>query len=78
MLTRLISVVIALALCGTAFADDLIGQATVIDGDTIEIHGTRIRIFEIDAPESDQLCRNERGGRYRCGQKASNALFETS
>jgi endonuclease YncB( thermonuclease family) len=65
-----------LALCGAAFADDLIGQASVIDGDTIEIHGTRIRIFGIDAPESDQLCRNEESELYRCGQKASNSLFE--
>jgi endonuclease YncB( thermonuclease family) len=66
----------ALAVCNAAFADDLIGQASVIDGDTIEIHGTRIRIFGIDAPESDQLCRNEESELYRCGQKASNALFD--
>jgi endonuclease YncB( thermonuclease family) len=26
------------------------GTASVIDGDTIEIHGTRIRLFGIDAP----------------------------
>jgi endonuclease YncB( thermonuclease family) len=61
---------------GPAFADDLIGQASVIDGDTLEIHGTRIRIFGIDAPESDQLCRNGESELYRCGQKASNALFD--
>jgi endonuclease YncB( thermonuclease family) len=66
----------ALAVCSAAFADDLIGQASIIDGDTIEIHGTRIRIFGIDAPESDQLCRNEESELYRCGQKASNALFD--
>jgi endonuclease YncB( thermonuclease family) len=52
-----------------------IGQASVIDGDTLEIHGTRIRLFGIDAPESEQLCRNVQGDRYRCGQQASNALF---
>ena len=66
----------ALAVCGAAFADDVIGQASVIDGDTIEIHGTRIRIFGIDAPESDQLCRNGDSEHYRCGQKTSNALFD--
>jgi endonuclease YncB( thermonuclease family) len=66
----------AFAVCSAAFAEDLIGQASVIDGDTIEIHGTRIRIFGIDAPESDQLCRNEESELYRCGQKASNALFD--
>jgi len=66
----------ALAVCGAAFAADVIGLASVIDGDTVEIHGTRIRIFGIDAPESDQLCRNEESELYRCGQKASNALFD--
>jgi endonuclease YncB( thermonuclease family) len=76
MLTRSIFVAIALAARSAAFADDLVGQASVIDGDTIEIHGTRIRIFGIDAPESDQLCRNEESELYRCGQKASNALFD--
>ena len=76
MLARLSLCVFALALCGAAFADDLIGQATVIDGDTIEIHGTRVRIFGIDAPESDQLCRDAHSYQYRCGRKASNALFK--
>jgi endonuclease YncB( thermonuclease family) len=46
----------------------------VIDGDTIEIHGTRVRLFGIDAPEHDQLCSDRYGARYRCGQVASNAL----
>ena len=32
-----------------AFADDLTGQASIIDGDTLEIHGTRIRLWGIDA-----------------------------
>ncbi len=30
--------------------------ASVVDGDTIEIHGQRIRLFGIGAPESSQLC----------------------
>ena len=55
-------------------ADDLVGRASVVDGDTIEIHSVRIRLFGIDAPESDQLCRNEESDLYRCGQKASNEL----
>jgi endonuclease YncB( thermonuclease family) len=42
-----------------AAADDLTGRASVIDGDTIEIHGSRIRLFGIDAPESSQLCRDD-------------------
>ncbi len=33
---------------------DMTRQASVIDGDTIEIHGQRIRLHVIDAPESRQ------------------------
>src|SRR5712671_341998 len=57
-----------------AFADDLSGQASVIDGDTLEIHGTRIRLWGIDAPETTQLCRNDESVQYRCGAKAANEL----
>src|ERR1700738_1069821 len=55
-------------------ADDLTGQASIIDGDTLEVRGTRVRLWGIDAPESDQLCRNQGSEHYRCGQKAANDL----
>lgn len=57
-----------------ASAQTLIGQASVIDGDTIEIHRQRIRLSGIDAPESDQLCRGDDSLQYRCGAKSSNEL----
>ena len=58
-----------------AAASDLAGRASIIDGDTLEIHGQRIRLFGIDAPEASQTCTI--GGRsYRCGQEAALALFE--
>src|SRR5947209_4844011 len=33
-------------------ADDLKGRASIIDGDTLESHGTRVRLWSGDAPES--------------------------
>ena len=62
-------------LCASpTFADNLSGQAGIIDGDTLEIHGTRIRLWGIDAPESNQLCRGDDSIQYRCGAKAANDL----
>ncbi len=55
---------------------DLQGVASVIDGDTIEIHGARIRLNGIDAPESGQLCQDPRGTAWRCGQQAALALSD--
>src|SRR6266478_6383513 len=67
--------IIAACLCASpAFADNLSGQASIIDGDTLEIHGTRIRLWGIDAPESSQFCRGADSLPYRCGAQAANDL----
>ncbi len=50
------------------------GQASIIDADTLEIHGERIRLEGIDAPESGQRCYSASNKLYRCGAGAANAL----
>lgn len=50
------------------------GRARVVDGDSLEVAGHRVRLFGIDAPESMQDCRDARGRMYPCGREARNAL----
>lgn len=52
---------------------DIVGVATVIDGDTIDIHGDRIRLSGIDAPERGRRCE---GGSINAYQRASLALSD--
>ena len=53
----------------------VVGVASIIDGDTLEIHGKRIRLHGIDAPESGQFCEKD-GKQYRCGQQSALALSD--
>ena len=59
-----------------ASAETIAGRASVIDGDTLEIHGERIRILDIDAPESRQTCTAPNDDEWRCGQAAANSLAD--
>ena len=57
---------------------NIVGKATVIDGDTITIKNTKIRFSGIDAPEKNyygqtQFCKGPKGV-WACGKKASSAL----
>ncbi len=65
----------ALCLLATPALADVAGTASVIDGDTIEVYGQRIRLHRIDAQASRQLCRLD-GKPWQCGEDAANALAD--
>lgn len=46
----------------------------VVDGDTLEINGRKVRLHGIDAPEAGQSCKKAGGGMWPCGKKAIEAL----
>lgn len=49
------------------------GGGRVIDGDTLDVDGKRVRLHGIDAPESGQTCRR-RLRMWECGVEATRAL----
>jgi endonuclease YncB( thermonuclease family) len=52
----------------------IIGKAWVIDGDTVVISDTHIRLEGIDAPETDQTCTDANGKTWPCGRTATREL----
>ena len=54
----------------------IVGQAWIVDGDSLRMGGRSIRLDGIDAPEWDQTCLDANGRTWRCGRAASRALRE--
>ena len=69
---RLLLILIVIA--SSAHADDLKGKPRIVDGDTIWIGPTKIRLYGIDAPETKQECQQADGSEYRCGEASTDAL----
>jgi endonuclease YncB( thermonuclease family) len=66
-----------LALTFAANAGEMIsGQAYIIDGDTLAIGETKIRLQGIDAPETDQLCLDRSAAKWACGIAARDHFIE--
>ena len=58
----------------TAHQTPIAGKPWVIDGDTIDVSGIRVRLEGIDAPESEQTCADARGQPWPCGMTATREL----
>ena len=68
---RITVVAAALSLATAAHAAvDVQGPATVIDSNTLEVQGTRMRLWGLEAP-TDEWCTTRKGG---CGERARKAL----
>jgi len=74
MRRKAFTILAALAALGlpAAVHGEIAGTASVIDGDTLEIGGQKLRLYGVDAPEMAQTCvaRSE----WRCGVEAAKAL----
>lgn len=65
---------VASLVCSLAQAAELSGVPRVVDGDTLAIGATKVRLQGIDAPETDQVCLNANGIRWTCGIDARDQL----
>ena len=67
---------IAAAVTGPGANDPAIvtGQGRVVDGDTLDVGQTRVRLEGIDAPEMAQTCQTATGENWDCGKAAAAFL----
>ena len=52
----------------------ILSAVTVVDGDTLRVGDTRIRIIGIDSPEPSQTCKTNGGLLWKCGLEASKYM----
>jgi endonuclease YncB( thermonuclease family) len=74
---RLALTLTALLACAAspAHAQTISGRPTVLDGETLELRGLRLKLIAVDAPD-DHVCEATDDARWRCGPRAATALAE--
>jgi endonuclease YncB( thermonuclease family) len=73
VLRRVISAAACAAVAVPAVAQIYLGSAQAVDGDSLNIGGSRFRLFGIDAVELRQTC-NRKEMQWQCGEEAASAL----
>lgn len=73
VLVSLTLTLVALASVSATAQSLLSGRASVVDGDTLDIHGERIRLHGVDSPERDGQCKGVNV--YRKAADALDALI---
>jgi endonuclease YncB( thermonuclease family) len=69
---------VAALLASPVFAVEVTGIPRIVDGDTVEIGQTKIRLSGIDAPETDQICLDAKAEKWACGVVARDELVKRS
>lgn len=54
--------------------DEITGKPQVVDGDSLTLDGTLVRIYGMDAPELKQTCVSKKGKTQHCGDLARQML----
>lgn len=69
-----VAIIAALSVLLQPPAPALVGRAVAVDGDTLRIGSTRVRLVGLDAPELDQTCRDPSETEWPCGREAKQFL----
>lgn len=71
------ALLVVMALVGVLAAPaaaEIVGRGRALDGDTLALGGLTLRLFGIDAPETDQTCGAADGADWACGAAAAARL----
>jgi endonuclease YncB( thermonuclease family) len=73
-----LATILLIASAPKARSEELVGVPRIVDGDTVVINGTKIRLQGIDAPETEQFCLDDKSHVATCGKGVRDRLIEKS
>lgn len=69
-----VAVLMGLLYVFPAAAEEITGKARAVDGDTMRVGQTVVRLYGVDAPEMAQTCTTGKGREQKCGDLARQML----